>query len=77
MVTGLLALPLGIAITWGLVAIINVAAFGWRLPLYLFPSEMAVTLTTAVTVALLSAALPALRFWRTSPRTLLAEEANQ
>ena len=76
-VTGLLALPLGIAITWGLVAIINVAAFGWRLPLYLFPWEMAVTLATAVAVALLSAALPALRFWRASPRTLLAEEANQ
>ena len=77
LVTGLLALPLGIAITWGLVAIINVAAFGWRLPLYLFPWEMAVTLATAVAVALLSAALPALRFWRVSPRTLLAEEANQ
>jgi putative ABC transport system permease protein len=76
-VTGLLAVPLGIAITWGLVAIINVAAFGWRLPLYLFPWEMAVTLATAVGVALLAAALPALRFWRASPRTLLAEEANQ
>lgn len=77
LITGLLALPLGIAITWGLVAIINVAAFGWRLPLYLFPWEMAVTLATAVAVALFSAALPALRFWRASPRTLLAEEANQ
>lgn len=76
-VTGLLAVPLGIAITWGLVAIINVAAFGWRLPLYLFPGEMAVTLATAVGVALLAAALPTLRFWRASPRTLLAEEANQ
>ena len=75
--TGLLAIPLGIAITWGLVAIINVAAFGWRLPLYLFPGEMAVTLTTAVGVALLAAALPTLRFWRASPRALLAEEANQ
>ncbi|WP_035578107.1 MULTISPECIES: ABC transporter permease [unclassified Halomonas] len=76
-VTGLLAVPLGIAITWGLVAIINVAAFGWRLPLYLFPWEMSVTLATAVVVALLAAALPALRFWRASPRALLAEEANQ
>lgn len=76
-VTGLLAIPLGIAITWGLVAIINVAAFGWRLPLYLFPWEMVVTLATAIGVALLAAALPALRFWRASPRTLLAEEANQ
>jgi len=77
LVTGLLAVPLGIAITWGLVAIINVAAFGWRLPLYLFPWEMAVTLATAVGVALLAAALPTLRFWRASPRALLAEEANQ
>ncbi|NYT71568.1 ABC transporter permease [Halomonas sp. QX-2] len=75
--TGLLAIPLGIAITWGLVAIINVAAFGWRLPLYLFPGQMAVTLATAVGVALLAAALPTLRFWRASPRALLAEEANQ
>ena len=75
--TGLLAIPLGIAITWGLVAIINVAAFGWRLPLYLFPGQMAVTLATAVGVALLAAALPTLRFWRSSPRALLAEEANQ
>ncbi|TVP51999.1 MAG: FtsX-like permease family protein [Halomonas sp.] len=75
--TGLLAVPLGIAITWGLVDIINVAAFGWRLPLYLFPGEMAIILTTAVVVALIAAALPALRFWRASPRTLLAEEANQ
>ncbi|MGP9574153.1 ABC transporter permease [Halomonas sp. AOP42-D2-25] len=77
LVTGLLAVPLGIAITWGLVAIINVAAFGWRLPLYLFPWEMTVTLATAVAVALLAAALPALRFWRALPRALLAEEANQ
>lgn len=77
LVTGLLAVPLGIAITWGLVAIINVAAFGWRLPLYLFPLEMAVTLATAIAVALLAAALPTLRFWRASPRALLAEEANQ
>ncbi|GEN27678.1 ABC transporter permease [Halovibrio variabilis] len=75
--TGLLAIPLGIAITWGLVAVINVAAFGWRLPLHLFPGEMAVTLATAVGVALLAAALPALRFWRASPRALLAEETHQ
>ncbi|MDQ7727335.1 ABC transporter permease [Halomonas sp. SpR8] len=79
LVTGLLAIPLGIAITWGLVAIINVAAFGWRLPLYLFPGEITVTLAMAmaVAVALLAAAIPALRFWRASPRALLAEETHQ
>lgn len=77
LLTGLLAIPLGIVITWGLVAIINVAAFGWRLPLYVFPWEMALTLATAVSVALLAAAIPALRFWRASPRALLSEEAHQ
>ncbi|MDT0500004.1 MULTISPECIES: ABC transporter permease [unclassified Halomonas] len=71
---GLVAVPLGIAITWGLVAVINVAAFGWRLPLHLFPGEIALTLATAVVVALLAATLPALRLWRTPPRALLAEE---
>ncbi|WP_254276035.1 FtsX-like permease family protein [Halomonas sp. 3H] len=72
--TGLLAVPLGIAITWGLVAVINVAAFGWRLPLHVFPGEIALTLATAVAVALLAAALPVLRLWQAPPRTLLAEE---
>ncbi|WP_163557687.1 ABC transporter permease [Halomonas sp. NO4] len=72
--TGLLAVPLGIGLALGLVAVINVAAFGWRLPLHLFPAEMAMTLATAVGVALLAALLPALRLWRTPPRALLAEE---
>ncbi|SDN90121.1 putative ABC transport system permease protein [Halomonas shengliensis] len=73
---GLVAVPLGIAITWGLVAVINVAAFGWRLPLHLFPGEVALTLATAMAVALAAAALPTLRLWRTPPRALLAEEAG-
>ncbi|MBE0490282.1 MAG: ABC transporter permease [Halomonas sp.] len=72
---GLAAIPLGIAIAWGLVAIINVAAFGWRLPLHLFPGEILLTLATAVVVALAAAALPVLRLWRAPPRALLAEEA--
>jgi putative ABC transport system permease protein len=74
LITGMLAIPLGIAITWGLVAVINVAAFGWRLPLHVFPAEIGLTLATAVTVALLAAALPAITLWRTPPRALLAEE---
>ena len=74
LVTGLAAIPLGIAITACLVAVINVAAFGWRLPLHVFPGEMALTLATALGVALLAATLPVLKLWRTPPRTLLAEE---
>ena len=74
LVTGLLAIPLGIAITACLVWVINVAAFGWRLPLYIFPDEISLTLITAVLVALLAAGLPMLKLWRTPPRSLLAEE---
>jgi putative ABC transport system permease protein len=75
-VVGALALPLGTLLALGLVAVINVAAFGWRLPLYVFPTEMAITLATAVGVALAAAALPAVKLWRTPPRALLAEEAT-
>ncbi|MDT8879344.1 ABC transporter permease [Halomonas saccharevitans] len=74
LVTGLAAVPLGIAITASLVSVINVAAFGWRLPLHVFPGEIALTLATALGVALLAAGLPALTLWRTPPRALLAEE---
>lgn len=74
LVTGLLAIPLGIAITVCLVWGINVAAFGWRLPLHVFPGEIGLTLVTAVLVALLAAGLPMFRLWRTPPQALLAEE---
>lgn len=74
LVTGLLAIPLGIAITACLVWGINVAAFGWRLPLHIFPGEMSLTLMTAVLVTLLAAGLPMLTLWRTPPRALLSEE---
>ncbi|SFU52680.1 FtsX-like permease family protein [Halomonas korlensis] len=74
LLTALLAVPLGITVTAGLVAVINVAAFGWRLPLHLFPGEILLTVATAVVVALLAAALPSLSLWRTPPRALLAEE---
>ncbi|MGL6159506.1 ABC transporter permease [Microbulbifer sp.] len=73
LVTALLAVPVGLALSWCLVAVINVAAFGWRLPLHIFPAQIAATLALALGVALLAAVLPAWRLWRTSPRTLLTE----
>ncbi|QOR37285.1 ABC transporter permease [Billgrantia diversa] len=73
---GALAVPLGSLLALGLVAVINVAAFGWRLPLHVFPGDVLLTLATAGAVALLAAALPAARLWRTPPRALLAEEGG-
>lgn len=75
LVTALLAIPLGIALTWGLVAIINVAAFGWRLPLYVFPGQLLLSLGVALAVAWLAALIPMWRLWRSRPRELLMEFA--
>ncbi len=36
LVTLVLAIPVGIALAWVLLAVVNVEAFGWRLPLQLF-----------------------------------------
>ncbi|WP_240724927.1 FtsX-like permease family protein [Onishia niordana] len=71
--TALLALPLGLTLNGVLIAEINVAAFGWRLPLHVFPASWAEALGLALLVALLAAALPAWRLWRAPPRQLLEE----
>ena len=54
--TALLAIPLGLAVAWCLVAVVNVQAFGWRLPFHLFPLQWA----ALAGLALLTAALAAL-----------------
>ena len=35
--TLVIALPLGLVLAWALLAVVNVAAFGWRLPMAVFP----------------------------------------
>ncbi|MEL7151652.1 MAG: FtsX-like permease family protein [Pseudomonadota bacterium] len=37
--TFVLALPVGLGLAWVLLAVINVEAFGWRLPMFLFPKD--------------------------------------
>ena len=61
LVTALLALPLGLGIAWLLLAVINVEAFGWRLPLVLFPGDWARLVALALVTAALATALP---IWR-------------
>ena len=39
LLTALLALPLGIVVAWCLIEVVNVKAFGWRLPLSIFPGS--------------------------------------
>ncbi len=69
--TACLALPLGLTLAWVLLAIINVEAFGWRLPMYLFPLDWLVLGLLALLAAGLAAAWPARRLRRVSPTDLL------
>jgi len=69
--TGVIALPLGLALAWVLLAVVNVAAFGWRLPMFLFPWDYAQLGVLAILAAGLAALWPALQLSRTRPADLL------
>lgn len=73
----LIALPLGLFMTWSLVAIINVAAFGWRLPMRVFPLQWSEVFVVALLTALFAATIPALRLARSAPVDLLKVFANE
>lgn len=75
--TAVLALPLGLALAWVLLAIVNVEAFGWRLPMYLFPAEYTRLMLFALGAALSAALWPAWRLARMKPAALLRIFANE
>ena len=52
LVTALFALPLGLSVAWCLLAIVNVKAFGWRLPFQVFPTQLLWLLAVAMLAAL-------------------------
>ena len=62
LITTLLALPLGLLVAWCLIAVVNVKAFGWRLPFACLPAATARTgRGVAMLAALLAALLPAVQ----------------
>jgi len=77
LLTAVFALPLGLALAWVLLAIVNVEAFGWRLPMYLFPADYARLGLFALLAATLAALWPALRLARTPPAVLLKVFSNE
>ena len=76
-ITALLALPLGLLVAWCLVAVVNVTAFGGRLPFHVFPAQLAQLLIIAMLAALLATCLPILRLMRLQPATLAKIFANE
>nr|WP_279291188.1 FtsX-like permease family protein [Pseudomonas sp. S25] len=75
--TLILALPLGLLLAWCLDAVINVQAFGWRLPLHIFPAQLLQLAALALLATLLASAWPLLKLSRTRPADLLRTFANE
>ena len=77
LITALLALPLGLSVAWCLIAVVNVKAFGWRLPFHVFPLQLLELLAVAMLAALSAALLPALKLARMQPATLIKIFADE
>ncbi|MCX4218925.1 MULTISPECIES: FtsX-like permease family protein [unclassified Pseudomonas] len=77
LLTLVLALPLGIGLAWCLDAVINVQAFGWRLPLRLFPLQLLQLMGLALLATLLASAWPLYSLYRTQPADLLRTFAHE
>lgn len=77
LLTLVLALPLGIVLAWCLDTVINVQAFGWRLPLRVFPGQLVQLLGLAMLATLLASAWPLLRLYRAQPADLLRTFAHE
>jgi putative ABC transport system permease protein len=77
LITTLLALPLGLAVAWCLIAVVNVKAFGWRLPFQVFPLQLFELLGVAMAAALLAALIPVLKLARMQPTSLIKIFADE
>jgi putative ABC transport system permease protein len=77
LITALFALPLGLLVAWCLIAIVNVRAFGWRLPFDIFPLQLLELLGVAMLAALIATLLPVARLARMHPATLVKVFADE
>lgn len=77
LITALFALPLGLLVAWCLLAIVNVKAFGWRLPFHVFPAQLLWLVGVAMAAAFCAAALPVARLARMQPASLIRIFANE
>ncbi|WP_288431242.1 ABC transporter permease [uncultured Agrobacterium sp.] len=75
--TFLAAIPVGLALAWVLLSIVNVEAFGWKLPMMIFPVEWLQLGGIALVAALASILLPVRRLATIDPADLLRVFANE
>lgn len=75
--TVMLAIPLGVLLAWCLVAVVNVQAFGWRLPLQVFPGQLLQLAVLGVVTSLLASVWPLWQLARRQPGELLRQFADE
>ncbi len=75
--TWLIALPAGLALAWALLAVVNVEAFGWRLPMHVFPADWIRLAILAIIAAFIAALLPARGLVKRPPRAFLQVFAQE
>jgi putative ABC transport system permease protein len=57
--------------------VVNVKAFGWRLPFHVFPLQLLELLGVAMVAALLAALIPVVKLARMQPANLVKIFANE
>ena len=71
------AVPVGLALAWVLLSIVNVEAFGWRLPMQIFPADWLILGLVALIAALVSVVIPLRSLATIGPAELLRVFANE
>lgn len=69
--TFVLAVPVGLGLAWVLLAVINVEAFGWRLPMSLFPRDWLWLALASLAAAGLASLWPARQLAKRPPADLI------
>jgi len=74
LLSGVAAIPLGAAMAWVLIKVINRRAFGWQIDMDVAPGIVATGVIFAVVTSLLAGLYPAWRAGQTQPAVAMREE---
>ena len=74
LISGLASIPLGLAMAWVLIEVINRRAFGWQIDVTVSPLIVGQAVAFAVVAALAAGLYPALRAARVEPAIAMREE---
>lgn len=75
--TFVFALPLGLGLAWLLLAVVNVEAFGWQLPMFLFARDWLLLGLYGLVATAFAAAIPARKLSKVAPADLVKVFAHE